>query len=237
MNHNPGKLRVLLVDDHVMFREALTVILNSQPDMCVVGGEGTTRQAHEFLRSNEADLVLLDYDLGTELAFGFFTPPDGRMPAVPVVVLSAGMSPWAVRRLMSMGAINILWKHADIRQLVRGIRQSVAAPRRFVGIAADNPPRQVFTDPWTARQRAVAHWVLSGRPTKEIAATLGVSESSVKCTLQQLFSKTGTRSRAQFVRTMLERCKDPQLFSEEVDGPVESGNRESPASLHPKSVA
>jgi DNA-binding NarL/FixJ family response regulator len=77
------------------------------------------------------------------------------------------------------------------------------ALRTEVGTAQDNQAR-----PFTEREQQVLSCVFEGFANKEIAARIGVSESSVKATLQQLFSKTGVRTRSQLVRIVLEQHRD-----------------------------
>ena len=77
------------------------------------------------------------------------------------------------------------------------------ALRTEVGAQQDNRTR-----PFTEREQLVISCVFEGLANKEIAARIGVSESSVKATLQQLFSKTGVRTRSQLVRIVLEQHRD-----------------------------
>jgi two-component system nitrate/nitrite response regulator NarL len=69
-------------------------------------------------------------------------------------------------------------------------------------------PQDNRTQPFTEREHQVLAGVFEGLANKEIAARIGVSESSVKATLQQLFSKTGVRTRSQLVRIVLEQHRD-----------------------------
>jgi two-component system, NarL family, nitrate/nitrite response regulator NarL len=84
----------------------------------------------------------------------------------------------------------------DQEQLQTAFRTGVASPQ-------DNR-----TPPFTAREQQVLSSVFEGLANKEIATRIGVSESSVKATLQQLFSKTGVRTRSQLVRIVLEQHRD-----------------------------
>ena len=84
----------------------------------------------------------------------------------------------------------------DQEQLQSALRTEVGAPQ-------DNRTR-----PFTEREQQVLSCVFEGLANKEIAARIGVSESSVKATLQQLFSKTGVRTRSQLVRIVLEQHGD-----------------------------
>jgi len=99
-------------------------------------------------------------------------------------------------------------------QILQGIRDVMAgkvwldqelqtALRTEVGTSEDNRTR-----PFTEREQQVLSCVFEGLANKEIAVRIGVSESSVKATLQQLFSKTGVRTRSQLVRIVLEQHRD-----------------------------
>jgi two-component system nitrate/nitrite response regulator NarL len=81
--------------------------------------------------------------------------------------------------------------------------QLQAALRTEVAIPEENRTR-----PFTEREQQVLSCVFEGLANKEVAARIGVSESSVKATLQQLFSKTGVRTRSQLVRIVLEQHRD-----------------------------
>ena len=72
-----------------------------------------------------------------------------------------------------------------------------------VGMSQSSGPR-----PFTERERQVLSFVFEGLANKEIAERIGVSQGSIKSTLQQLFSKTGVRTRSQLVRIVLERYRD-----------------------------
>jgi len=117
--------------------------------------------------------------------------------------------------MIRQGIAGILRKHCSPAALAQSIRE-VKGGRdyfepgylRFVlaGFAAPTPDYQ--RKRFTERERQVLHHVFEGLANKEIAERLRVSESSVKATLQQLFSKTGVRTRSQLVRTALENYKD-----------------------------
>jgi len=117
--------------------------------------------------------------------------------------------------MIRQGIAGILRKHCSPAALAQSIRDVSGGKDFFepgylrsvlAGIAAPAPEyrRKKLTD----RERQVLRHVFEGLANKEIADRLQVSESSVKATLQQLFSKTGVRTRSQLVRTALENYKD-----------------------------
>jgi DNA-binding NarL/FixJ family response regulator len=205
-------IRTLLVDDHALFRESVARVLATEPwleiDHC-----GTIREALQMLSQRSFDLVLLDHDLGGERASQFL--PAARQAGFEgrVLVVTAWVSDMEARRLLRQGVSGIFLKQAPLKELTEGIRTVSAGgtwvDRSFAGIEegsgdADRTAAPVFND----RQRKVLRFVLEGLSNKEIAWKLGISESYVKAILQNLFHKTGVRTRGQLVRVAFEQYED-----------------------------
>jgi two-component system, NarL family, nitrate/nitrite response regulator NarL len=132
-----------------------------------------------------------------------------------VLVVTAGVSEVEAAAMIRQGIAGILRKHCSPAALAQSIRDVSGGKDYFepgylrsvlAGIAA--PPPEYQRKQLTERERQVLRYVFEGLANKEIADRLQVSESSVKATLQQLFSKTGVRTRSQLVRTALENYKD-----------------------------
>jgi len=203
--------RVLIVDDHSLFRESLARLLDAEAEFEVVGHCAGVEDALGLLASRGADLVLLDLDLGPERGGDFLAR--ARAAGFPgrVMIVTAGGEGLEAVRLMARGASGIFLKHSPLADLVRIIRGGAAGdgwidprylPRLAPGDAGgSSEPRAGLT----GRERDVLRGVFAGLANKEIAAGLGLSESSVKAALQQLFGKTGVRTRGQLVRVALER--------------------------------
>jgi DNA-binding NarL/FixJ family response regulator len=206
------KIRILLVDDHSLFREGIMRLLTAEEDLDVVAQCSTVSEAAELLRNTEVDLILLDYDLygrpGSELFYYLHELAfDGK-----VLVVTAGVSDPVRRDLFEEGIAGIFHKHDPPSMLAGAIRDVVAgkplespppiALRADVYAEQEKPPRL------TQREGEVLRAVFEGLANKEIADRLEISESSVKAGLQQLFQKTGVRTRGQLVRIALERFRD-----------------------------
>ena len=214
MSGDESRIDVFLVDDHTMFREALAELIGSLPDIRVAGSADDIPSAVASLRMTLPDVVLLDYDLGKNVATDLFEimPGIGRQTAV--LILSAAINEGSVRRLRALGAAGVVWKHSGHRELTKLIRWAYAEFRSGRRAMMQTAPQPINAPKFTDRQLQVARAVLKGQATKEIAATLGVTDSSVKCTLQQVFAKTATRSRTELVRVLLERFPDIVLSGE-----------------------
>ena len=205
------RLRVLLLDDHVLFREGLRRLLVTEPDFETVAECGTPAEAIEVLSRTAVDVVLLDFDLGEETGTGFVARAIQAGYNGKILMVTAGMIPLDVTMARNLGVSGIFLKHNSPAMLLEAIRHvarggewmdSRAVPSDTV--ANDEPSLQAKS-PLTQRELQVLRSVFEGLTNKEIAHKIAASQSSVKATLQRLFEKTGVRTRAQLVRIAIER--------------------------------
>jgi DNA-binding NarL/FixJ family response regulator len=208
------RAKILLVDDHALFRESLARFLNSEPGLRVVGGCATIEDTTEFLKANQVDLVLLDFDLGQRDGIDFMRAAESIGYQGRVLLVTAGVDESRAADLIKRGIAGVFFKHDPPAMLVDAIREVLAGRvsfdqnylKKIVGRATEaEVPR---TNKLTEREQQVLVSVFEGLGNKQIAARLQVSESSVKATLQQLFQKTGVRTRSQLVRIALEQYRD-----------------------------
>jgi len=205
------RIQLLLVDDHILFRESLRRLLASEADFDVVSDCGTTAEACAIVEQCAVDVVLLDFDLARGTALDCMAALrrgryDGR-----ILVVTGSMTADEASSVLRQGASGIFYKHHSPGLLAQAIRHT-ASGMTWV----DQPAMRVMSDdqerrrdahnggPWTEREKQVLRGIFEGQANKEIGAALGVSESAVKATLQQLFQKTGVRTRSQLVRVALE---------------------------------
>jgi len=206
------KLRLLLLDDHTLFRESLARLLDAEPDFEMAAHCSSISQAIAALRARPVDLVLLDYDLGNERAPRLLEELKALNLSPRVLMVTAGMTPAESAQILRQGASGVFLKHSSPALLAEAIRKvhlgetwiDQQALRGLVEAAARPEPQPDRKD-LTGREREVLRGVFEGQSNKEIAGVLGISESSVKATLQQLFQKTGVRTRSQLVRVALEQ--------------------------------
>lgn len=208
-------VRILLLDDHALFRESVSRLLGAEPGLEVIAHCGTIEEALETLQRKSIDLILLDFDLGERDGREFLRLAREQGFQGKILVVTAGIDARAVSELIRSGVSGVFRKHDSAALLAEGIRDVMAGKiwlnqnelQTTLNVdAASAPP--VDTRQFTERERQVLSFVFDGLANKEIAARIGVSEGSVKSTLQQLFSKTGVRTRSQLVRIVLEQYRD-----------------------------
>jgi len=213
------EIQILLVDDHGLFRESLSRLLQTESDFHIAGDCASATEALAFPNLDDIDVVLLDYDLGHEQGTQFIERARNSGFPGRILMVTAGMSDGVMLRALESGCSGIFLKHSPPSRLVEAIRKVVAGEvwldpavtRSIIAAATGNAAAPNRAQGLTQREQAVLKGVFEGLTNKEIGARLSISESSVKAVLQQLFEKTGVRTRSQLVRIALEKHSDEWL--------------------------
>jgi two-component system nitrate/nitrite response regulator NarL len=207
-------IRILLVDDHAMFREGLARMLERETDFRVAGQVPSASEALSVLAQSGANLVLLDVDLGVERAVDFVSGARRAGYNGRILVVTAGVSDREAVNLIQGGVAGILHKHHTTDELCGVIRQ-VAGGEVFIEKAyllplfnsinrTASPRRPSLTE----RDRTVLRFLLQGLTNRDIAARLSISEGAVKASLRHVCEKLGVHTRTQLVKVALEQYKD-----------------------------
>jgi two-component system nitrate/nitrite response regulator NarL len=207
-------IRILIVDDHAMFREGLAGLLDREPDIQVIGKCESAAQALAQLEKAQPTMVLLDFDLGSERAMDFVMEATRRGFTGRVLIVTAGVSDQEAIQLVRAGVAGILHKHntpevlcSIIRQVAMGevcIEKNYLKPLFLTLDQTKHSMRAKLTD----RDRTVLRCIFQGLANKEIGTRLQISEGAVKGSLRQLFQKLGVRTRAQLVKVALDQYRD-----------------------------
>jgi two-component system, NarL family, nitrate/nitrite response regulator NarL len=207
-------IRILLVDDHVMFREGLARMLDKEPDFAVAGQVSSATEGLSVLASSAAGVVLLDVDLGAERALDFVKGARAGGFEGKVLIVTAGISDQEAVQLVQAGISGILHKHHSTDVLCDRIRRvaggEVCLESDYLGPlfrAMDrtrSPKRATLTD----RDKTILRCILQGLTNKEIGARIEISEGAVKASVRHVCEKLGVRTRSQLVKIALEQYKD-----------------------------
>jgi two-component system, NarL family, nitrate/nitrite response regulator NarL len=209
-------IRLLLIDDHALFRESMARLLQSEVGFEVIAHCASGAEALQIIvSSKEIDIVLLDLDLGQERGVEFLDRLRNVHFAGKVLLVTAGVNDSEVPGLVRKGISGVFLKHGSPALLIQAIRETMEGRvlfeqdllrRAFEGREASSasPRRPKLTE----RERQVLSFVFEGLANKQIADRLQISEAAVKASLQQLFAKTGVRTRSQLVRVALEQYRD-----------------------------
>ncbi len=201
------RIRLVLFDDHALFRASLGRFLALEPGFEVAGQCGNCAEALEILERSPVDVVLLDFGLGTERGDEFISTARraGYHGRFLIVAGTADARDSAVA--LKLGASGVFSKSEAPDRLVQAIRL-VANGQVWVdeGVIQllSNQYDQRSVSFLTGREQKVLLGIVGGLTNKNIAEEIGLSESSVKGIVQQLFYKAKVRRRSQLVRVALE---------------------------------
>lgn len=212
-------IQILLIDDHSLFRESLSRLLQTESEFVIAGNSASASEGLAFPGLATVDVVLLDYDLGQEQGTQFLDGAKKIGFTGRILMVTAGMSDSVMLRALDNGCSGIFLKHSPPGRLMEAIRKVAdgevwldpAVTRTIIAAATGNAAAPTRAQGLTQREQSVLKGVFEGLTNKEIGARLAISESSVKAVLQQLFEKTGVRTRSQLVRIALEKHADEWL--------------------------
>ncbi|MER6107742.1 response regulator transcription factor [Streptomyces hirsutus] len=217
-------IRVLLADDQALLRSAFRVLVDSEPDMEVVGEASDGAEAVRLAREQRADVVLMDIRMpGTDgLAATRLISADPELDGVRVVILTTFEVDDYVVQSLRAGASGFLGKGSEPGELLSAIRiaaegEALLSPAATKGLIARflaqagpsdgadrDPDRAQRLDSLTVREREVLVQVAGGHSNDEIAERLEVSPLTVKTHVNRAMAKLGARDRAQLVVTAYE---------------------------------
>jgi DNA-binding NarL/FixJ family response regulator len=205
------RIRVILIDDHGLFRESLSRLFASEPDLEVVGQCSRISEVLAILEHAAVDLMLLDFNLGPERGTDLIAAVRRAGYTGKILMVTAAMDAEESVTALQLGASGIFLKHNSPGALTKAIHMvaggEVWLDRHIVQLMAERVPPErdeCFGAPLTGREEQVLQGVLQGSTNRRIAEEVGLSEGGVKAAVQQLFRKAGVRTRSQLVRAALE---------------------------------
>lgn len=219
-------IRILLVDDHTLFRSGLKALLSRQADFEIVGEASDGLEGVKLAEQLKPDLVLLDLDMpvmnGTEALAQMLA----ANRELPVVMLTVSEDAEDLKEAFVLGARGYLVKNIDAEYLVNSVRQvvageSVMSPEmtsKFVnGIRAKHlslmpEVRPETVKSLTERERQILGCLAQGASNREMANLLNMSESTVKAHLQCIMRRFDFSSRVQAAVFAAERHMDRYLL-------------------------
>ena len=202
------KTRILLVDTQGLERECLALLLAREPDLEVVGHSSSTDEALQIMRQQSIDILLFDYRTPNFEGHLFLRKARQISFSSYILIKVSESNRRSAEHLAQAVLGEIFPATSGISQLLKSIRLARArkpySELPIVPALLSPDTNAVSETKLTPRETCVLSSVLDGLANKEIGARLGVSEASVKYTIQQLFRKFEVRTRSQLVRKTLE---------------------------------
>ncbi len=205
------RIRLVLIDGQALFRASLSRFLATQPNLEVVGEGGTVAEALAVLNGSPVDIALVDWDLHTEelISAARLAGYKGQFLVVAGVAGAEDLAD-----AIKLGASGIFLKSEAPERLVQAIRLvasgAVWVDSKAIQLLADQLAGRLQAidrksgNGLTEREEKVLLGILGGLTNRKIGDNMGLSEGTVKSVVQQLFLRTGVRTRSQLVRVALE---------------------------------
>lgn len=199
-------IRVLLVDDHAVFCDALSAILKLEPDIEVVGRGGSVREAVEGARRLHPDVVLLDVHMPDGSGVEATARIKRERPQTQVVILTSDEEEAVLRSAVEAGVTGYLSKQESAPQVLQAVRsaargEALIAPymlaRLLDGLKRPTHPGQMT--PLTPRELGVLTELAAGHDNEAIARTLRLSPNTVRTHVQNILSKLKVHSKLEAV--------------------------------------
>jgi two-component system NarL family response regulator len=199
------QIRVIVADDHPVVREGLAAIIKSQPDMRVLCEAENGRVAVQQYFRRRPDVVLLDLRMPEMDGIAATRAILDKDPKAKVIVLSTYKGDEDVYQALKAGAKAYLLKDSSQTELMNCIRSVNKGQVSLSPSAALKLATGVSQERLTKREAQIMALVVAGKSNKEIGATLGVTEGTVKVHAGHVFRKLGASGRAEAIRIALER--------------------------------
>ncbi len=207
MEKSVDSIRIVIADDHALFRDGLRMVLRAEPDLEVVGEAADGEETTQLARALKPDILLLDMAMprlrGLEVLKEL-----ADMPSLRTIMLTASIEKRHILQALRLGACGVVLKESAAELLLKSIR-AVWAGQLWLGREAvadvgealrgltpsfrEKSRQQPFG--LTPREREIVAAVASGYSNKEIAQKFSLSEDTVKHHLTNIFDKLGVSSR------------------------------------------
>jgi DNA-binding NarL/FixJ family response regulator len=208
MTDEDDRTTILIVDDHALVREGLREILETQPDLRVVGEAENSAMTVSMVAQHQPDVVLLDVEIPGDEVTVTVSQVRVKSPGSRVIILSMYEGPQLVQGLLAVGIRGYLLKSVHWQELVVAIRAVCADSDRLVlGVSRESlgyAGHGLGPDTLSARERAVLDLVAQALSNSQIAARLHLTEATVKRHLRNIFVKLGAVSRLDAVNKAAE---------------------------------
>ena len=198
-------INIFIVDDHRIVREGLTLIIERERDMRVVGTAATGEEALDALQHIRPSVILMDLNLPGMSGVETIRAIRQRKSAIPIVVLTMYQGDQDIRRALEAGATTYLLKHSLSDDLVGVIRDVYAGKRPLPPDVQARLDDTAERPTLSKREVEVLELVLEGDRNKEIADALSISQETVRVHLRTIFAKLDVHDRTAAVKVALRR--------------------------------
>lgn len=193
------RIRVVIADDHTLFRDGLAALIETDPDFEVIAHCPDGATAIDTVAVTVPDIAVLDIEMPGPGAHAVISAIKASTPSVAILVLSMHQEPRRIRSLLDAGASGFLAKTVARDQLIAGLR-SVLRGSGHIVVSGSRDVLTSVESVLSARELDVLRLVADARTNRQIATELGIAEPTVKRHLTNVYTKLGAVSRVDGVR-------------------------------------
>lgn len=200
-----GRIRILCVDDHPLFREGIATVISNEHDLELVATAGTGNEAVERFREHKPEITLMDLRLPDMSGISAIAAIREEFPDAKVIVVTTSEGDYDVQRALTAGAFGYLLKSSPLDELVGIIRKVYAGRRHLPAALAENMAVYIGGESLTAREVDVLRRIAEGDRNRDIGERLSISEETVKVHVKRIMEKLEAKDRTQAVAIGIRR--------------------------------
>lgn len=200
-------MRILLADDHAMFRSGLKRVISDEFPQSYIDESATCADLMEKVRSESWDIIVLDISMGEENSLSHVPEIKKLAPKTPILILSMYSDRQFIVQSLKAGASGYLTKEHTTNELIRGIKALLAGKRYlsesvaqnladFMAVGGSEHPHEALS----SREFEVFKLIASGRSVSEIASILSLSIKTVSTYRTRILEKMDLRSNGELMR-------------------------------------
>ena len=205
MSDGSAQIRILAVDDHVLVREGIALLLGTEPDMALVAEASNGREAVQQFRAHRPDVTLMDIQMPEMNGLDAIIAIRGEFPAAKIIVLTTYKGDVQILRALKAGAQGYLLKNTFHKELIDKIRAVHAGRKALSPEASCEIAEHATDDALTPAEINVLRLIAAGNANKQIADQLSITEETVKGRVKNILSKLSANDRTQAAMIGLKR--------------------------------